>query len=68
MTAVELRDGESFENMLRRFNTGVLKAHTLSEVKRRRFFVPKSEQLRRAKRKAVARARRERWKRERRYG
>lgn len=67
MTAVELRDGESFESMLRRFGKGVLKSRTMSEVKKRRFFIPKSEQRRRAKRKAISRARQERWKRERRY-
>ena len=68
MTAVELRDGESFDNMLRRFNKGVLKARTLNEIKKRRYFTPKSEERRRAKRKAIARARRERAKRERRSG
>ena len=67
MTGVELRDGESFESMFRRFRKGVLNARTLKEVKKRRFFVPKSEQRRRAKRKAIARARRAHWKRERRY-
>ena len=67
MTAVELRDGESFESMFGRFRKGVLKARTMKEVKKRRFFVSKSEQRRRAKRKAIARARRQRRKRERRY-
>jgi len=67
VTGVELRDGESFESMLRRFSKGVLKARTMSEIKRRRYFVSKSEQERRAKRKAIARARRDRRKRERRY-
>ena len=65
MTGVELRNGESFESMLRRFSNGVLKARTMSEIKRRRFFVSKSEEERRAKRKAIARARRDRRKRER---
>ena len=64
MTGVELRNGESFESMLRRFSNGVLKARTMSEIKRRRFFVSKSEEERRAKRKAIARARRDRRKRE----
>jgi ribosomal protein S21 len=53
--------------MFRRFRKGVQKARTMSEVKKRRFFVPKSEQRRRAKRKAIARARKQRRKRERRY-
>lgn len=66
MTAVTLREGESFESMFRRFRKGVQKARILSEVKKRRYYVPKSEARRRAKRKAIARARRKRWKRERR--
>jgi small subunit ribosomal protein S21 len=66
-TAVELRDGESFDSMFRRFRKGVMKARTLKEVKKRRFFVSKSEQRRRAKRKAAARARRQQRKRERGY-
>jgi small subunit ribosomal protein S21 len=66
-TTVELRDGESFENMFRRFRKRVVKARTLSELKKRRYFMPKSEQRRRAKRKAIARARRKKRKRERRY-
>jgi ribosomal protein S21 len=52
--------------MFRRFRKGVLNSRIMGEVKKRRYFVPKSEQRRRAKRKAIARARRERWKRERR--
>ncbi len=67
MTAVELRDGESFESMFGRFRKGVLKARTMKEVRKRRFFVSKSEQRRHAKRKAIARARRARRKREWRY-
>ena len=67
MTTVELRDGESFDSLLRRFRKDVLKARTLGEVKKRRYFIPKSELRRRAKRKAIARARRDRRKRESRY-
>ena len=67
MTAVVLREGESFESMFRRFRKGVQRGRILSEVKRRRFFVPKSEQRRRAKRKAIGRLRRQRLKRERLY-
>jgi small subunit ribosomal protein S21 len=67
VTAVRLRDGESFEGLFRRFRKGVQNAGTLKEVKKRRFFVSKSEQRRRAKRKAIARARRQRRKQERRY-
>jgi small subunit ribosomal protein S21 len=66
-TAVELRDGESFESMFRRFRKRVTKARTLSELKKRRFYVSKSEERRRAKRKAIARARRQQRKRQRRF-
>jgi small subunit ribosomal protein S21 len=62
MTRVRLRDGESQENLLRRFRKKVTRDRILGEVKKKRFFVSKSEQKRMARRKAVRRERRRRWK------
>jgi small subunit ribosomal protein S21 len=67
MSVVELREGESFDSMFRRFRKKVMKARTLSELRKRRYYVPPSEERRRAKRKAIARARRRRRKQQRRY-
>ena len=55
---VVLRKGETFEQMLHRFKSGVLQEGILAECRRRQTFVSKSEQRRVRKRKAVARARR----------
>ena len=66
MTKVYLREGESVENLLKRFRKRVTRDRILSEVKRKRYFVSKSEQRRIAKRKAVRRERRRRWKQQRR--
>ena len=67
MSVVELRDGESFDSMFRRFRKKVMKARTLSELRKIRYYVPPSEERRRAKRKAIARARRQRRKEQRQY-
>lgn len=54
---VELRDGEGFEQMLRRFTQQVNRQGLLKEHRRRRFFVSKSEDEReRRKRNARRRA------------
>jgi len=55
---VELRPGESQESLLRRFRKQVTDGRVLSEVRRRRWFVSKSEQRRIAKRKGIRRAKR----------
>lgn len=55
MPTVELRPGESQESLLRRFNKQVIRARILSAVKKKRYFVSKSEQRRRARLKAVRR-------------
>jgi len=52
---VELRPGESQESLLRRFNKQVIRARILSAVKKKRYFVSKSEERRRARLKAVRR-------------
>jgi ribosomal protein S21 len=53
---VEPRDGESFDQMLRRFKTGIDKSGILREYKRKRYFKTNSE-LQRDKAKAAARRR-----------
>ena len=54
---VEPRDGEVFDQLLRRFKTGIEKAGILREFKRRQRFKTAGE-LRREKEKAAARRRR----------
>ena len=61
MTKVVLRDGESPESLLRRFRKQVTKDRILSDVKRKRFFVSKSELRRAELRKAMRRERKRLW-------
>ena len=61
MTKVWLRSGESPESLLKRFRKKVTRDKVLSDVKKKRFFVSKSEQRRIAQRKAIRRERRRRW-------
>jgi small subunit ribosomal protein S21 len=65
LTKVVLRPGESQESLLRRFRKRVTRDRVLSDAKRKRFFVSKSEQKRIAMRKAKRRERKRRWKEER---
>jgi ribosomal protein S21 len=53
---VEPRDGESFDQMLRRFKTSMDKSGILREYKRKRYFKSNGE-LQREKAKAAARRR-----------
>jgi small subunit ribosomal protein S21 len=53
---VEPREGESFDQMLRRFKTSMDKSGILREYKRKRYFKTNSEQQR-EKAKAAARRR-----------
>lgn len=62
MTRVELRQGESPESLLKRFRKQVAKDRVLSDAKRKRYFVSKSEQRRIARRKAIRRERKRLWK------
>ena len=62
MTRVVLRSGESPESLLKRFRKKVTKDRILSDAKRKRFFVSKSEQRRVALRKAKRRERKRLWK------
>jgi small subunit ribosomal protein S21 len=55
---VELRPGESQESLLKRFRKKVTRSRVLSDVRKKRWFVSKSEQRRIAKRKGIRKARR----------
>lgn len=57
MAKVKLRDGESQDKLLRRFRKAVIRGKVLSEVRKRRWFVSKSEQKRMDKKKAIRRYR-----------
>lgn len=58
MATVELRPGESQEQLLKRFRKEVQQARILSTVRKKRFFLSNSEQRRIAMRKAERRERR----------
>ncbi|MGI6207049.1 MAG: 30S ribosomal protein S21 [Anaerolineae bacterium] len=55
---VELRPGESQEQLLKRFRKQVQREKILSEVRKRRWYVTKGEKERLAKAKAIRKARR----------
>ncbi|MDY6876518.1 MAG: 30S ribosomal protein S21 [Chloroflexota bacterium] len=67
MTRVVLRHGESQESLLRRFRKQVTRDRILSDVKKKRFFVSKSEKRRRARLKAIRRERQRQRRKQRRY-
>jgi small subunit ribosomal protein S21 len=54
---VKLRPGESQESLPKRFRKKVSKSRILSESRKKRWFVSKSEQRRIAKRKGIRKAR-----------
>ena len=54
---VEIRDNESFDSLLRRFNREVINSGVLKDVRRKRWFVSKGEQMRIDERKGKRRAR-----------
>ncbi|UCE01050.1 MAG: 30S ribosomal protein S21 [Chloroflexota bacterium] len=58
MTKVELRTNESQQQLLGRFRKKVMKSGRLKDVRRKRWFVSKSELRRIAKKKAIRRNRR----------
>lgn len=58
MTTVNLRPNETSESLFRRFRKKIVKAGTLGDVRRKRWFVPKSEERREEKKKAARRLRR----------
>jgi small subunit ribosomal protein S21 len=58
LASVQLRPGESQEQLLRRFRKKVVKSRILSDARRKRWYVSKSELRRIQKKKAIRRARR----------
>lgn len=61
MTSVTLRPNESQEQLFRRFRKKVAKSGVLSTVRRKRWFVSKSEMRRINKKKAIRRMKRRRY-------
>jgi small subunit ribosomal protein S21 len=58
LASVTLRPGESQEQLLKRFRKKVARSGILSTVRRKRWYVGKSELRRIQKKKAIRRARR----------
>lgn len=58
MAKVVLRDGESFDSLLKRFRERVQSAQILSDVREKRFFTPPCERRQLALRRARRRERR----------
>jgi small subunit ribosomal protein S21 len=58
MPKVSVRPNESQQSMFRRFRKVVTRSGVLSEVRRKRWFISKSEQRRMDKKKAIRRHRR----------
>jgi len=58
MTAVTLRNNESQDQLLKRFRKKIVKSGILSTVRRKRWFISKSEQRRMEKKKAIRRFKR----------
>ena len=58
MTTVTLRSNESQDQLLKRFRKRVVKSGVLSTVRRKRWFVSKSELRRMEKKKAARRMKR----------
>ena len=58
MAAVYLRQSESQDGLLKRFRKKVVKSGVLSTVRRKRWFVSKSEQRRMEDKKAIRRLKR----------
>ena len=58
MAKVEIRPNESQQQLFRRFRKAVSSSGVLSDIRRKRWFVSKSEERRIAKKKAIRRSRR----------
>lgn len=58
MPKVVLKENESPEQLLRRFNKAVVKSKVLTDVRRKRWFVSKSELRRIERKKAIRRQKR----------
>ena len=61
MAIVKLRNGESQDQLLKRFRKKVVKSGVLSTIRNKRWFVSKSEQRRMEKKKAARRIKRKRF-------
>lgn len=57
MARVKLKEGESQQQLLRRFRKKVTRSGLMSEVRKRRWFVSRSEQRRIDEKKAIRRIR-----------
>jgi len=66
LVKVVKRNGESEQQLMRRFRKAVSRSGKMSEVRKRRWFISKNEERRLAKKKAIRRQKRRQWKRERR--
>ena len=62
MTSVNLRNNESQDQLLKRFRKKVVKSGVLSTVRRKRWYVSKSELRRMEKMKAIRRIKRRQFK------
>ncbi|MBE3067598.1 MAG: 30S ribosomal protein S21 [Chloroflexi bacterium] len=62
MTVVNLRNNESQDQLLKRFRKKIVKNGVLSTVRRKRWFVSKSEQRRMDQKKAIRRYKRRAYK------
>lgn len=60
MSYVQLREGEDGEMLLRRFQAAIQRAGIMRELRNRRFFRSKGEQIRMDKARSIRRARRRR--------
>ena len=58
MASVTLRSNEGQDSLLKRFRKKVVKSGVLSTVRRKRWFVSKSEQRRMEKKKSIRRIKR----------
>lgn len=59
MTTVHARPGEQFDDLMKRFRRKVQADNILTTVRRKRFYVSKSELRRKAKQRAIRKARRQ---------
>jgi len=60
MATVELRPGESQEELLKRFRKKVAESRILSTYRKKRWFISKSEQRRKARKRAERKLARQR--------
>ncbi|MFQ5854057.1 MAG: 30S ribosomal protein S21 [Anaerolineae bacterium] len=60
MASVELRPGESQEELLKRFRKKVAESRILSTYRKKRWFISKSERRRKAKKRAQRKLARQR--------